>query len=202
MQTSQILTEQTEQVTEALQWGYSLANVSEIMTPCLDAAGVKSLLEIGSYRGELTEELLKWAEGPAAASPRSNRCRRPSARPEEAPPRTELIEDTGVGALEGLESLPDAIVIDGDHNYYTLTRELDKIAEKAGDGPLPSSFPRRRLAPRAPRHLLRPDRVPEDERQPLGHNFTLAPGNPGGLSEGLPLRMAAAPTKVARRTAS
>ena len=47
--------ENNAQVTDALQWGYSLANVSEIMTPCLDAAGVKSLLEIGSYAGELTE---------------------------------------------------------------------------------------------------------------------------------------------------
>ena len=48
---------------EALQWGYSLANVSEMVTPCLDAAGITSLLEIGSFRGELTEKLLEWAEG-------------------------------------------------------------------------------------------------------------------------------------------
>ena len=47
---------------EALQWGYSLANFGEIMQPCLDAAGTTSLLEIGSFRGELTEELLIWAE--------------------------------------------------------------------------------------------------------------------------------------------
>ena len=58
--------ENNGQVTDALQWGYSLANVSEIMTPCLDAAGVKSLLEIGAYAGELTETLLEWAEGSGA----------------------------------------------------------------------------------------------------------------------------------------
>ena len=121
-------TQNTEQVTEALQWGYSLANVSEIMNPCLDAAGVKTLLEIGSFRGELTEELLKWAEGSGAKIatveplPPADLIDLKKRRPE-----LELIEDTGTGALEGLDSLPDAIIIDGDHNYFTLTQELEKI---------------------------------------------------------------------------
>ncbi len=185
--------EQSEQVTEALQWGYSLANVIEIMTPTLDAAGVTSLLEIGSFRGELTEELLKWADrsGASVATveplPPDDLLDLKARRPE-----LELIEDTGVGALEGLDSLPDAIVIDGDHNYYTLSGELEKIAEMAGERPLPFLLFHDMCWPHERRDTYyAPDRIPEDERQPLGHNCTIAPGNPGLSDGGLPYEWAA-----------
>jgi len=184
---------QTEQVTEALQWGYSLANVSEIMNPCLDAVGVKSLLEIGSFRGELTEKLLEWAEGSGAKIatveplPPADLLDLKSRRPE-----LELIEDTGTGALEGLAELPDAIVIDGDHNYFTLSQELNKIAEKAGDSPLPFLLFHDVGWPHERRDTYyAPDRIPEDERQPLGHNCTIEPGNPGLSDGGLPYEWAA-----------
>ncbi len=184
---------QTEQVTEALQWGYSLANVSEIMTPCLDAAGVKTLMEIGSFRGELTEELLKWAEGSGCdvstvePLPPADLLDLKARRPE-----LELIEDTGTGALEGLAELPDAIIIDGDHNYYTLAQELNKIAEKAGDSPLPFLLFHDVGWPHERRDTYyAPDRIPAEERQPLGHNCTIEPGNPGLSEGGLPYEWAA-----------
>ena len=44
------------------QWGHSIANFAEIMFPVLDAAGVRSLAEIGAYAGVLTAALLEWAE--------------------------------------------------------------------------------------------------------------------------------------------
>lgn len=186
--------QQTEQVTEALQWGYSLANVSEIMTPCLDAAGVKSLLEIGSFRGELTKELLNWAERSGAsiatveplppADLLDLKARRPAL---------ELIEDTGTGALEGLDSLPDAIVIDGDHNYFTLTQELQAIADGAGDAPLPFLLFHDVGWPHERRDTYyAPDRIPEDERMPLANNCTIEPGNPGLSEGGLPYDCASA----------
>lgn len=181
-------------VTDALQWGYSLANVSEIMTPCLDAAGVKSLLEIGSYAGELTETLLEWADGSGASiatvEPLPPDRLRDLARRR---PELELIEDTGVGALSGLSGLPDAIVIDGDHNYFTLTQELDKIAELAGDEPLPLLIFHDVGWPHERRDTYyAPDRVPEAERQPLARDCTIAPGNPGLSDGGLPYKYAAA----------
>ena len=89
---------------EALQWGYSLANVSEMVTPCLEAAGISSLLEIGSFRGELTEKLLEWADGSG--------CQVSTVEPlppddlldlVRRRPELTLIKDTGVGALEGSE---------------------------------------------------------------------------------------------------
>ena len=185
---------ENEQIAEALQWGYSLANVIEIMTPCLDAAGVTSLLEIGSFRGELTEELLDWAaeSGSTIATveplPPDDLLDLKRRRPE-----LDLIEDTGVGALEGLDSLPDAIVIDGDHNYYTLAQELETIAGKAGDGPLPFLLFHDVGWPHERRDTYyAPDRIPEEERQELGHHCTLEPGNPGLSDGGLPYEWAAA----------
>lgn len=187
-------TQQTEQVTEALQWGYSLANVSEIMNPCLDATGVRSLLEIGSFRGELTEELLKWAEGSGAKISTVEPLPPPDLLDlKERRPELELIEDTGTGALDGLDSLPDAIIIDGDHNYFTLTQELEKIAEKAGGSPLPFLLFHDVGWPHERRDTYyAPERIPEEERMPLGHNCTLAPGNPGLSDGGLPYEWASA----------
>ena len=179
---------------DALQWGYSLANVGEIIEPCLDAAGTGSLLEIGSFRGELTERLLVWAEKSGAdvatvePLPPGDLLDLVKRRPE-----LTLIEDTGVGALKSLESLPDAIVIDGDHNHYTLTGELEMIASKAGEGPLPLIFFHDVGWPHERRDTYyEPDRVPEDRRQPLAKDCTLEPGNPGVSDGGLPYEWAAA----------
>lgn len=185
---------QDEPVTEALQWGYSLANVSEFMNPCLDAASVRSLLEIGSYRGELTEELLKWADGSGAKIATVEPLPPPDLLDlKKRRPELELIEDTGTPALEGLELLPDAIIIDGDHNYFTLTQELEKIAEKAGDGPLPFLLFHDVGWPHERRDTYyAPDRIPEEDRMPLGHNCTLEPGNPGLSDGGLPYEWASA----------
>ena len=60
------------------QVGYTLANVGELLTACLDAVSARSVLEIGAYRGELTALLLDWAGGTRRASRRSTRPRRPS----------------------------------------------------------------------------------------------------------------------------
>jgi len=179
---------------EALQWGYSLANVTEIIRPCLDAAGTRSLLEIGSFRGELTEELLIWAEESGSSvttvEPLPPDDLRDLARRR---PELSLIEDTGIGALESLESLPDAIVIDGDHNYYTLSGELEMIASKAGEDPLPLLIFHDVGWPHERRDTYyEPDRVPEAQRQPLARNCTLEPGNPGTSDGGLPYEWAAA----------
>ena len=65
-------------VTDPMQLGYSLANVRELLLSCLDAAEVRSVLEIGSFEGELTEFLLDWAADRDAVVGGSTRCRRTS----------------------------------------------------------------------------------------------------------------------------
>ncbi len=54
-------------VKDPLQWGYSLSNVREILIPCLDAIGARSVLEIGAFEGDLTADLLDWAEDSGAS---------------------------------------------------------------------------------------------------------------------------------------
>lgn len=177
-----------------IQWGYSLENVAEIMLPCLEAAKVESLLEIGSFAGELTETLLEWG------TPRGVEISTVEPLPPEElrgvvsrHPELTLIEDTGVGALDSIGSLPDAVIIDGDHNYFTLTGELDKIAEIAGDDPLPLLLFHDVGWPHERRDTYyAPDRVPEAARQPLAEDCTIEPGNPGLSDGGLPFKWAAA----------
>jgi hypothetical protein len=177
-----------------IQWGYSLENVAEIMQPCLEARETRSLLEIGSFAGELTESLLDWG------SPKGVEISTVEPLPPadllsvvERHPELTLIEDTGVGALGSLDRLPDTVIIDGDHNYFTLTGELDKIAEMAGDDELPLLMFHDVCWPHERRDTYyAPDRVPESERRPLAHKCTIAPGNPGLSDGGLPFDWAAA----------
>lgn len=177
-----------------MQLGYSLANVRELLLSCLDAAQVRSVLEIGSFEGELTEFLLDWAADRDAVvgglDPLPpDKLRELAARR----PELELIERTSHEHLAELETLPDAIVIDGDHNYHTLSEELRLIAAKAGVG---ESFPlllfHDVLWPHARRDTYyAPERIPDDRRQPLGHNIGLVPGNPDTNPLGLPFVWAA-----------
>src|SRR3954447_6759276 len=168
------------------QVGYSLANVGEMLTACLDAAGARSVLEIGAFRGELTAVLLEWAArvgGSVAA-----------VEPQPPPPLLEL--EAGHRELELLQTtshevltdrpLADAIVIDGDHNYFTLSGELRLIAEGAPGG-LPLLMFHDVGWPHARRDsYYAPERVPGDQRQPIAHNVDLRPDQAGVADDGLP----------------
>ena len=44
------------------RWGVSMAQSAELLLPCLDAAGVRSVAEVGAFAGDLTEVLVEWAE--------------------------------------------------------------------------------------------------------------------------------------------
>jgi hypothetical protein len=50
-------------------------------------------------------------------------------------PGLELVRQTSLEALPVIE-MPDAVVIDGDHNYFTVSEELRLIAGRGGELPL------------------------------------------------------------------
>ena len=83
-------------------------------------------------------------------------------------------------------------MIDGDHNYFTLSEELRLIGEAAGERPLPLLLFHDVCWPHARRDTYyAPERIPEDQRQPLGHNVGLSPREPGTDPRGLPFIWAA-----------
>ncbi len=116
-------------------WGTSLAHSAELMLPCLDAAGVRSIVEVGAFAGALTRVLMAWAEGAGAKVTAIDPAPQPDLVALEAD-GLELIRETSLAALPRIE-LPDAVVIDGDHNYFTVSEELRLIGERAPGAELP-----------------------------------------------------------------
>ncbi len=170
-----------------------LAGFSEVLFGCLEAVSPKSVIEVGAYRGEFTRELLAWgAEGGVAVT-----AIEPSPPQElialaERHPELELIRKPSLEALREIPSA-DALIIDGDHNHYTVLRELRLIAESAGDRGMPLVLLHDVAWPHARRDTYyEPERIPEEHRQPLAQDALLAPGVPGVAKAGLLFPWAAA----------
>lgn len=173
-------------------WGSSLASLGELVFGCLDASEAKSVLEIGAGKGDLTAELLDWADGAGARivaldpEPPDEVLELDRRRPE-----LTLMVETSHDVLRRIE-LPDAIVIDGDHNYFTLSEELRIVAERTQGAEMPLLLFHDVGWPHARRDTYYvPERIPEEHRQPLAHDVHLAPWEPGIAEEGLPFEWAA-----------
>jgi hypothetical protein len=173
--------------------GYSLSNVRELLLGCLEAVHARSILEIGSYEGDLTVEVLAWAKESGAEVATVDPDPPPKLRERSrAHPELVVHEATSHEVLAELEAAPDAVIIDGDHNYFTLSEELRLIAGLAGGDPLPLLMFHDVCWPHARRDTYYDaDRIPEDERPPVGRDVGLAPGNPGVDTSGLPYPWAA-----------
>ena len=174
------------------KWGYSLANVAELLFACLDAVPARTVVEVGAYKGELTAVLIGWAK---AAGARVTAIEpKPPAELEElagANRDLEVIRETSHRALAEID-LPDAVIIDGDHNWWTLTEELRILDRRAPGADLPLLMFHDVGWPHARRDTYYdPDGVPGEHRQPLAHETHLAPGNAGVADRGLPYEWAA-----------
>jgi hypothetical protein len=176
------------------RWGTSMAQMAEIMLPCLDAVGARSVVEVGAFAGDLTRVLVDWAGGSGARvtaidpSPQDGLVRLDAEHS-----GLELIRQTSLEALPHIEP-PDAVVIDGDHNYYTVSEELRLIAERVGGGQLPLLLFHDVCWPHARRDdYFAPDLIPDDYRQPLaGTSGGIFPGDEGLRPGGLPYPRSAA----------
>lgn len=182
-----------KRVTDPLQWGYSLSNVFELLSACLDAAVVKSVLEIGAYQGELTVELLDWAKDSGAKIAGVDPVPpEPLEKLAAERPELELIREVSLDVLK-TRDFDDAIIIDGDHNYFTLNSELEIIGERAPGASMPLLMFHDVCWPHARRDTYyAPERIPEEHRQPLAHDAGIAPGEAGISEWGLPFVWAAA----------
>jgi hypothetical protein len=166
--------------------GHSLANLIEVLIPLLDLADAESVVEIGSYAGDLTRELLNWA----AASGARVVAVDPAPQPElielqERRPDLELIREPSHVALREIP-LPDAVIVDGDHNYYTVREELRLIEDRAGTE-LPLLLFHDVGWPHGRRDAYHaPERIPPEHRESIARDARLFPGEPGVAEGGLP----------------
>jgi hypothetical protein len=175
-------------------WGPSLLTNGEVILDCLEVAGPRSVTEFGAYAGDFTRLLLLWAE------PREARVTAvdPAPQPElealaRQHPGLELIRERSLDSLEHLP-LADAIVLDGDHNYYTVSQELARIWEA---GTRTGEFPLVLLHDVCWPHGRRddyydPEQIPPEYLQPMAPGGGLYPGVPGVRHGGLPYRWPAA----------
>lgn len=169
-------------------WGASLVNNAEILLACLDAAGARSVLEVGAYAGDLTRLLLLWASGSGARVIAIDPAPQPELdQLEREHEELRLIRQTSLEALRNLEELPDALILDGDHNYFTLTAELELIEQRAQGG---EGFPLVLLHDVSWPHGRRddyfdPEQIPPEHRQPVAPGATLYPGIEGTHTGGL-----------------
>ncbi len=182
------------------RWGASLANLSELMIACLDARRAQSVVEVGAYAGDLTGVLLDWASGSGATvwaidpSPQPKLIRLDEERSD-----LELVRDTSLEALKSIP-IPDAAIIDGDHNYYTVSEELRLIGERAPGADVPLLMFHDVCWPHGRRDdYFAPAQIPVDYRQPMARDGGgLVPGEPGTRPGGLPYPRAAATEGGAR----
>jgi Methyltransferase domain len=169
-------------------WATSLLHNAEFVLGCLDAVGARSVVEVGAFMGELTRLLLRWAETAGASVIAIDIAPHPDLEAlEPARDNLRLIRATSHSALAGL-SPSDAIILDGDHNYYTISEELRIIAERASEQqrPLPLLLLHDVGWPHGRRDdYYAPERIPAEHRQPLA-DAGLYPGEPGTYHGGIP----------------
>jgi Methyltransferase domain len=176
------------------RWATSMRNHAEIMLPCLEAVEARSIVEVGAFAGDLTSLLLDWAADSGARvsaidpSPEDDLVQLDLERPD-----LELIRETSLEALPHVP-MPDVVIIDGDHNYYTVSEELRLIGERAKEAELPLLLFHDVCWPHGRRDdYFSPELIPEEYRQPIaGNGAGLSPGEPGLDPGGVPYPRSAA----------
>lgn len=173
---------------DPLRWGASMVHHSEALLACLNAVGAKSVAEVGAYAGDLTRVLVDWAAPSEATILAIDPAPQPSlVAMADQHSELELIRQTSLRALPEIE-LPEVIIIDGDHNYYTVTEELRLIGERATGADLPLLLFHDVGWPHARRDdYFDPEQIPAEFRQPLiAAGAGIWPGDPGARRGGLP----------------
>jgi Methyltransferase domain len=169
-------------------WATSLLHNAEFVLGCLNAVDARSVTEVGAFMGELTRLLLRWAETAGASVIAIDIAPHPDLEAlEPAHDSLRLIRATSHAALAELP-LGDAIILDGDHNYYTVSEELRIVAERARDEgrQLPLVLVHDVGWPHGRRDdYYVPERIPAEHRQPLAEEG-LFPGEPGSRHGGIP----------------
>jgi Methyltransferase domain len=185
---------------DPLRWGASMAHHSELMLRAFDAISARSVIEVGAYAGDLTRVLAAWAAAAGASvvavdpSPQEQLVALAAGHD-----GIELVRRTSLEALPEI-ALADVIIIDGDHNYYTVSEELRLIAERAAGQTLPLLLFHDVCWPHGRRDdYFDPSQIPAEYRRPIaGERHGIFPGDAGTRADGLPYPRSAATEGGAR----
>ena len=155
---------------------HSLSELREVWLPLLEIAGIRSATEIGSESG-VTSELLV-ARMHEAGGGRLVIVD-PDALEVPAPDDVQrtVVRGYSPAALDGLEPT-DLYLIDGDHNHWTVSRELETIAAAAqGREVFPLLLLNDVSWPAARRdQYYAPDRLPAEVVHPYSFELGAVPG--------------------------
>jgi hypothetical protein len=161
---------------------HSLETVSDLILRALDLAAPERIVEIGSESGGFTLALAGWA--------REHGATLVSVDPQPAPvvgaaaaggEPIEIVTEPSPGALEGIAPA-GAYVVDGDHNFWTVSRELERIF--AGDA-APLVVLHDVAWPWARRDLYyAPERIPDEGRREHTDRGGVALDEPGVVAGG------------------
>ena len=170
------------------RWGASMVHHAEVLIPCLDAVGAHRVIEVGAYAGDLTRVLIHWAKPAGAQIVAVDPS--PQDELEELAAENEQLELVRRTSLEALRELPvpDALIIDGDHNYYTVSEELRVIAGRVSEDELPLLLFHDVCWPHGRRDdYFDLEQIPPHYRHPVaGEDRGIYPGEPGVRPDGLP----------------
>lgn len=114
---------------------HSMAELKDIILPALRIAGCRQIVEVGSEAGGMTAVLLDYC--------RENGGCLTTIEPSPSGETTALLSRTPYGLLHrdtSIRAIPmnppsDAYLLDGDHNYFTVSAELlliEKVLQRAG----------------------------------------------------------------------
>lgn len=167
---------------------------SEALVSCLNAVGARSVAEIGAYAGDLTRVLVDWASRSDASILAIDPAPQPAlVTMADEHGGLELVRETSLKALPKIE-LPDVIIIDGDHNYYTVQEELRLIVQRAPGSELPLLLFHDVCWPHGRRDdYFDPNQIPVEFRQPIiADGQGIYPSDAGAQRGGLPYPRSAA----------
>ncbi len=160
---------------------HSMSEFSTLILGCLDKAGAREIVEIGAEFGGMSQHLATHA---AAAGGRLTSID-PAPKQQfldwvAASPQVRHIAAPSLEAMPALSGV-DAWVIDGDHNYHTVSNELAIVGEQSvRDGKPLLAFLHDVGWPCGRRDFYyAPDRIPASARHPHSFDDGVVPGNPG-----------------------
>jgi predicted O-methyltransferase YrrM len=165
---------------------YSLATMQELIVEVLHTAKAATIVEIGSEHGSFTEILCARARENGgrliSIDPYPQAVALEFAKAHEGD-SFQFIRKTSHEALPGLQA--DVYIIDGDHNYYTVRRELELIEAARNGAPWLAilhdvSWPWGRRD-----FYYNPAAIPAPSLRPHSHEGRIAPGNRGLVEGGL-----------------